>query len=158
MVSVIRRFVEEMAERMGADEDLSGRVALAAHELLENVAKYADCAAGNAAGAGDHGQGTLRLDIQDEGTGRRLVVRVDNVTAPRHVVRLRQIFRDMSAASDPHEYYFGLMNAVHGQHGGIGLARIQAEAEMKLHVAIDGQAVSISATTDTFTVPSEALR
>src|SRR5258708_9377202 len=40
LVSVTRRFVEEALKRFISDRDLVSRVAMTAHELLENAAKY----------------------------------------------------------------------------------------------------------------------
>lgn len=145
MVSVVRRFVEEMSERMGADHDLSGRVALAAHELLENVAKY-----------GQAGEGLLRLESVAAGGERRLVLTVKNVTSPDHVDRLRQTFQEMHGSGDPFGYYFGLMNSdLADEPGGLGLARIPAEAEMPLQLSLAGGAVTICASSGPYAPTTE---
>src|SRR5947209_19938449 len=44
LVSVVRRFIEEALEKVvDDDEDLVGRLSMAAHELVENGIKYAMC-------------------------------------------------------------------------------------------------------------------
>ena len=148
MVSVIRRFVEEIAERLGADDDLSSRVALTAHELLENVAKY-----------GVGAQGVLTLETRAEGEGRRLILTVTNKTMAGHIDRLRQTFRAMDGAEDAFAYYFHLMNSsAVDEPGGLGLARIPAEADMRLALSLVGDEVTISAASGVFTPSPEATR
>lgn len=146
-VSAVRRFVEEVAERLGADADLSARMAMTAHELLENVAKY-----------GEERRGTLRLESTQGRGPRRLVMTVANQTSPVHVDRLKQAFREMNAGSDPFVYYYTLMRGdVAEGESGLGLARIRAEGEMVLSLSITRNQVNILATSEPF-VPAEEIR
>jgi len=146
MVSAVRRLVDTFAEGLGADADLSARVALAAHELFENVAKY-----------GVDRSGVLRLALVGEGRGRRLVIAVSNRALPAHVERLKVAFSEMNAGPDPTTFYFNLMmrDTKEGESG-LGLARIRAEAEMSLGLEVVGEEVSIIATSPPFTPMGDA--
>ncbi len=142
MVSAVRRLVDTFAEGLGADTDLSARVALTAHELFENVAKY-----------GVDRSGVLRLALVGDGErGRRLVIAVSNRARPAHVERLKVAFDEMNGGPDPTTFYFNLMmrDTKEGESG-LGLARIRAEAEMALGLEVVGEEVSIIATSPPFT-------
>src|SRR5262245_38662458 len=88
LVSVTRRFVEAALEKFVTDPDLVARVAMTAHELLENAAKYAQ-------------QSKAELSVvmnQNQETGRRsLTLQLSNVASPGHVDRLRQSFTELDA-------------------------------------------------------------
>jgi anti-sigma regulatory factor (Ser/Thr protein kinase) len=115
-VSAVRRFVEEVAERLGADADLSARIAMTAHELLENVAKY-----------GQDRRGVLSLEGTSDGDKRRLTITVKNATSAAHVDRLKRVFNEMEGVADPFTHYFMVMRReVEGNESGLGLARIRA--------------------------------
>lgn len=148
MVSVVRRFVESAAEQLGVDEDASIAIAMAVHELAENIAKY-----------GIDRQGVIRLDVRPEDAGRsRLVITVTNEAHPHHIDRLKEHFREMNAAPDPMGHYFALLarDTPDGESG-IGLARIQAEADMRLGLSVAGTRVSVSATSLPFTPSVQAV-
>jgi len=146
MVSVIRRFIEEISGRLGADDDLAGRVALAAHELLENAAKY-----------GRQGEGVLQLHSVLVGQQRRIMLTVKNHASAEHIDRLHGTFSQMDGNPDPFAHYFNLMNSGDGgDFSGLGLARIPAEADMPLRLSLKGDEVSICATSNPFT-PSEKV-
>jgi anti-sigma regulatory factor (Ser/Thr protein kinase) len=148
MVSVVRRFVESAAEQLGVAEDASIAIAMAVHELAENIAKY-----------GIDQQGVIRLDVHPLDGGRaRLVITVTNEAHPHHVDRLKQNFREMNAAPHPMQHYFSLLARPMPDGGsGIGLARIEAEADMQLSLAVAGNRVSVSATSLPFTPSSETV-
>jgi anti-sigma regulatory factor (Ser/Thr protein kinase) len=152
VVSRVRQFIEgfvaESAERMGSAPYLADRVALATHELLENVAKYAE-----------DRHGVLRLVSRAEGSGqRRLTVSVTNRTAPEHIERVKAIFADIEQAPDPMVHYLALLGrrSAVGESG-IGLARIRAECGMNLSLSVDGNEVRIAATTHPF-APADGHR
>jgi two-component sensor histidine kinase len=140
LVSVTRRFVENALEKFIADGDLVSRVAMAAHELLENAAKYAR-----------HSSAELSITMNRDEDGRRgdVTVRMSNVTSPAHIDRLKQSFEELDACDDPLVLYIRLMrrNAQKTDVSGLGLARIKAEAEMTLGLRVEGEAVTIVART-----------
>jgi anti-sigma regulatory factor (Ser/Thr protein kinase) len=137
MVTAVRRFVGVIVQRLGADQELSGRVSLTAHELFENVAKY-----------GADKRGILRMQWSDGSSEPKLTLTVTNSASPAHLERLKRVFEEMDASGDPVAHYFMLMQReVATDESGIGLARIRAEADMRLLLTIDRNDVCISATT-----------
>jgi len=144
MVSTVRRFVDLVAEQMGVGADISRRVALTVHELFENVAKY-----------GQQRRGVLRLDVETEGRQHKLLVTVKNYTSRSQVDRLQQVFQAMETGPDALTYYFTLLRRQ--DQSGLGLARIRAEGEMQLSLAVSGEEVSICATSEPFS-PSEEIQ
>lgn len=147
MVSVVRRFIETVAERLGVDENGSVAIAMAAHELAENVTKYS---------VDRHA--TVSLDVLPEGEQSRLILTVTNVGHPNHIDRLKGLFRAIEEAPDPMSLYFSLMaKPVPEGESGLGLARIQAEADMKLGLRVEGNRVSISGVSLPFTPADEEI-
>ena len=138
LVSITRRFVEQAMEKLVDDADAVFRVAMAAHELLENAAKYAKDRQARLA---------LRLG-PSEGGGRQVVLTMVNQTSTSHIERLKQSFSEMNTRDDPYDYYFELMrrNADDVSISGLGLARIRAEGEMSLAFDLVGVDVVIRAT------------
>jgi hypothetical protein len=140
LVSVTRRFVEEALEKISSDADLVSRVAMSAHELLENATKYAR-----------RGRAQLSVHVEGERTGTRtLTLRLSNTTTATHIDRLRQVFSEIDATDDPLALYVTLMrrNAHERDISGLGLARIRAEGEMTLKLNIDGETATIVARTE----------
>jgi hypothetical protein len=137
LVSVTRRFVEQALETFIDDADLVSRVAMAAHELLENAAKYAR-----------QGKAELSIVLDREGAGAgTITVRLCNAAAPAHIDRLREIFSTIHGCDDPLTMYVGLMrrHANDMAISGLGLARIRAEGDMTLALDIDGEVATIAA-------------
>jgi hypothetical protein len=147
LVSPARRFVEEALEKAVTDADFVSRVAMTAHELLENAAKYAHdgkadlsltMPSRNGNGASGGGSG---------GGNRQLVLRLSNIASPLHLDRLRHMFAQLDSCGDPLIFYLDLMrrNAHETGNSGLGLARIRAEGEMALTLAVDGERATIVA-------------
>jgi hypothetical protein len=139
MVSPMRCEIEtKLAGRLG-DEDAEARVAMAVHELLENAAKYSS-------------DGRARLRIEHAGPFIHLTLQ--NNSAKEHIEQLLVWFAEMRE-QDPLNHYFALMrrNAKIGAISRLGLARVRAEGEMEVALAVDGQAVTITAS---MAVPSAA--
>lgn len=137
MVSVVRRFVAESCEKMVGDPTTVHRVSLAVHELLENAAKYA---VGEKTG----------LTVRFESDGSGASIRLTNQTTPEHVARLRASVEAIQSAAEPFLHYQNLMRRSFGvvEESGLGLARIRAEAELKLSLEIRGNMVTIVASSE----------
>src|SRR5436190_4720338 len=132
MVSVVRCFVEQTVEQMGVEASAGVNVAMAVHELGENVAKYAS-----------DGYGTVCVQVAPDGARARLVVTVSNEATPEGISRLKGFFEQMTSAVDPMTHYFSLMARVTPPgESGLGLARIRAEADMSLDLTVTGNRVS----------------
>jgi hypothetical protein len=136
IVSPTRRLIEaKLAPALG-DDDAVFRVAMAAHELLENAAKYAS-----------DGKARLVLEVSPQGPDAAVRVAVTNNASEENIRNLRMCYAEMNAAADPMAHYFALMrrNAREGALSRLGLARIRAEGEMDIAVDIAGATVKVLA-------------
>jgi two-component sensor histidine kinase len=144
VVSPTRRLLEIKLATALDDDDAIYRVAMTAHELLENAAKYAT-----------DGHARLRVEVgaasPTAGSQGEIGIRVTltNNAAPDHIDELRAAVREMELEQDPMAHYFALMrrNAKIGSVSRLGLARVRAEGDMQLTVSIDGPSVTIVAST-----------
>ena len=136
MVSPTRRIIEAKLGPVLEDEDAIFRVAMTAHELLENAAKYAS-----------DGKARLELSVTPARRGRdRARRRHQQLDAGAHR-RARACYAEMNAAKDAMAHYFSLMrlNAKAGALSRLGLARVRAEGEMDIEVDVEGERVKIVA-------------
>jgi hypothetical protein len=141
LVSVTRRFLEEIYEKVFVDDnDTVARIALTVHELLENAVKYSSA-----------GATQLRVSMERGNASNWLTISVTNpVQQQQHLSTLQQTLAAIDAAKSPFDFYQQLMRR-NGrcEHGsGLGLARICAEAEMALSCAHDAGRVCVSARTE----------
>ncbi len=136
MVSIVRRFVEDTFEKLVGDPDAIFRISMAAHELLENGAKYA---VGRRA--------VLRVVLEERETGASAQIAITNETTKDHVERLRARVAEIAAAEEPFALYQTLMKRTSKirDESGLGLARIRAEGEMALGLEVVGNTVTIVA-------------
>lgn len=136
MVSPTRRIIEAKLGPVLEDEDAIFRVAMTAHELLENAAKYAS-----------DGQARLEVNVSPRGEDAVVRVTVTNNSTPEHIDQLGTCYAEMNAARDAMAHYFSLMreNAKAGVVSRLGLARVRAEGEMEIEVEVSGQAVKVVA-------------
>ena len=133
LVSTVRKFTEEFYEHMLDDRDVTDKVALATHELLENAVAYAS-----------DGETGVRVELGDD----ELVVKTWNRITPERLEALEQIFVEMNE-SDPDEYYQTMLKktAYRTDGSGLGLARVRAEAEMAVTYEVSPGRICIQAST-----------
>jgi hypothetical protein len=136
MVSPTRRIIEAKLGPVLDDEDAIFRVAMTAHELLENAAKYAS-----------DGKARLEVSIQPRGDDAIVRVIVTNNAAREHIDQLGTCYAEMNANQDAMAHYFSLMrmNAKAGALSRLGLARVRAEGEMDIEIDIQGETVKVVA-------------
>jgi two-component sensor histidine kinase len=136
MVSPTRRIIEAKLGPVLQDEDAIFRVAMTAHELLENAAKYAS-----------DGQARLEVHVIPRGDDAIVQVAVTNNATLEHINQLGICYAEMNAASDAMAHYFALMrrNAKPGTLSRLGLARVRAEGEMEIAVDVQGPVVKVTA-------------
>ena len=136
MVSPTRRIIEAKLGPVLEDEDAIFRVAMTAHELLENAAKYAS-----------DGKARLELSVTPRDEGAIVRVVVTNNSTREHIKELGACYAEMNAAKDAMAHYFSLMrvNAKAGAVSRLGLARVRAEGEMDIEVDVEGERVKIVA-------------
>ena len=140
LVSVVRRFIEEVYEKRIADLDAVARIALTTHELLENAVKFA-------------ANGSTRLLIETESVdpgSDRVVISVFNHSDLANIHKLNGAFAEMAGEADAFVYYQRLMRRTMKQPegSGLGLARIRAEGEMALSLQVEGDRVCLRAQAD----------
>lgn len=135
-VRVVRRFVQEFYAPL-LDPDLVDRLAMVAHELIENAAKYSI-----------DGRAHLRIDVRSDGSNR-IRVSVSNRTAADHLSTLHSMFSDMQKVPDPFAYYQQAMrrSTTLVDESGLGLARIRAEGDMEVALVSEGDRICVEAST-----------
>ena len=133
LVSTVRKFTEEFYARMLGDREMSEKLGLATHELLENAVTYAS-----------DGETAIRVELSDD----HLVVSTWNRVSPEQLASLATMFDEMNG-TPPDAYYQVVMNrAAHRTDGsGLGLARVRAEAEMTVSYEVIDDRVCIRART-----------
>ena len=134
LVSAVREFTAGFYQRILADPDLSSRIALATHELLENAVSYSV-----------DDETTVRVELEAD----QLVIKTWNRGSYESVATVRALIDEINEIEDPDRFYQHLMaqTALRPEGSGLGLARIRAEAEMQLSYEIDRDVVCIRATT-----------
>jgi hypothetical protein len=139
LVSVVRRFVTDFYQRFLNDPDGTSRVALATHELLENAVKYSR-----------DGETTIRIEVSHHETPRRVRIQLRNRAELVHIAAIREIVDGVNRAPDAISFYHALIaSKAKDRSGGsgLGLARVCAEAEMKIHYDVQGDLVVLEAST-----------
>ena len=137
LVTVVRRFVSEFNQRF-LDEPDSARVALATHELLENAVKF----------SADGGT-TIRMEIVDTPErDKRVRVILRNRAEAGNIDAVKRLLAGLTDAASPFGFYQQLLvkrAKIRDGSGGLGLARICAEAEMDVVCNVDGDIITIEA-------------
>jgi two-component sensor histidine kinase len=135
-ISHARKFVTAIYGPLLDDPDAADRLAIAAHELLENAFKYSP-----------DGELTLRVEIARVEGGREVFVETRNRIDAEARSTLDQVFRSMSEAKDAMAHYEATLKSAskRSQGSGLGLARIWAESEMPLSHSYDGDVVFVRA-------------
>lgn len=133
LVSTVRRFIGEFYRRVLNDQELSSRLALATHELLENAVAYAA-----------EQETSIRIEIE----GDQLIVKTWNRTTPERLAALKERIDGLQAIEDADRFYQQMLvtSLKQTDTSGLGLARIRAEADMRLSYEIEKDKVCIRAT------------
>jgi anti-sigma regulatory factor (Ser/Thr protein kinase) len=138
-ITLVRRFVEQFSEKIIGDEDAAARIAMTAHELLENAAKYST-------------DGVARLTIHVEHRADRDDVQVILINHGRAeaIQELKAIFDEMSKFTSSFSFYQSLMTRTGKRRAGsgLGLGRIMVEGEMRLSLELRNEEVVIRAQTE----------
>ncbi len=138
LVSIVRRFVSEFYSDVLVDPDVTSRLAVATHELLENGARYSV-----------DEQMIVRIGVKREALSMLISITTQNRSTEAHIAALRSGIDELIAAADPHAHYLALMRrtAKRTDGSGLGLARVRAESEMSLSYQIRGNDVVLRAET-----------
>lgn len=131
-ISSTRIFVASFFGHSYGDEDFSDRVAMAAHELLENAAKYSSSM-----------DASIRcsFSVQDH----FVRVEVQNHAHHEHLPILQEDFLEVTQG-DPLEVYIQRMQrSVTSEKSQLGLARIRYEGAATLGLAVENDTVIMEA-------------
>lgn len=136
-VSTVRVFLESFLSSVVTNPDLLARMTIAAHELLENAAKYSASPTAR-----------LRVGLQCFAHWCEAWVEVSNQGRPEHVDDLIMTVEELEDPTTAAEMYQIDMvcSALKGNESGLGLARIRAELEMQIDAVVSGQSVRLRAT------------
>jgi hypothetical protein len=134
-MTAVRRFVAELAHSIVKDLDLASRLALAAHELLENAVKYSVNPARLV---------TLRLSAVAE---RSVCITVMNASNEELAAPLYELVAELNGATDRQAHYqYMIQRSMDRESGsGLGLARISAEGDMHLNCELRRGILSVTA-------------
>jgi anti-sigma regulatory factor (Ser/Thr protein kinase) len=137
--TAIRRFIEHRYSHVLKDADLLYRVAMAAHEFVENAVKYAL-----------DGAARFTVEIWQDDRSPRIAISLWNRTGEVHRQELQQIFAEMDSFQDAFEHYNRLLRlpSTRKDSAGVGLARIRAEGQMRLTLNCEDDRVCLRAEAD----------
>ena len=136
IISTTSRFVRDFYDSMLVDPDLTSRVVLTAHELLENTAKSAS-----------DGVAHMQVSVAERAGQSYVQILTRNRVTPDRLSELTQFLDEISAAPDPVALYYEFIarSAERTDGSGLGLTRIRAEGEMELAYTVEGEEVTIVA-------------
>jgi hypothetical protein len=139
LVSAVSRLVSDFCGVVLGNADLSSRLYMAAHELCENLAKYADGS-----------QSVLSLELEERDDLYIIRIAAKNLAAPERLSDVERRLAELTSAGSAVEHYDKLIRETAGREGvsGLGLARIQAEGGFELDYTISGDEVTIVAQTE----------
>jgi hypothetical protein len=144
LIATVRRFVAEFYNKVLHDRDVTSRLVVATHELLENAVRYSV-----------DGQSTIRIGVQRVHESVSVTIETRNKTAVENVASLTGLLDEMKASTDRGAFYQVLMkrSSKRTDGSGLGLGRIHGESELDLACEIDGTTVTLRASA---TFPSKA--
>jgi hypothetical protein len=135
LIASTRALVTDLCEQLLDDADATSRVAMTAHELMENVAKYAS-----------EGEGSVEVELSQRNGQHYVQVCTRNRASVEQRATLQHVIGELRRAADPIAYYDTVIaKSARSKGSGLGLARIRAEGKMELDLAIEGDEVTISA-------------
>lgn len=136
LVPTVRRFVGEFYLKVLGDEDVTSRLVVATHELLENAVRYAS-----------DEQSSIRIRVKSEGGRTHVQIDTRNRTRNPNRSELMALIDEMKKSPSRDGFYQALLrrNAKRTEGSGLGLGRIHAESEMNLTCELEGDIVHLCA-------------
>lgn len=136
LVSTVRRFVAAFYVQILADAEVTDRLAVATHELLENAVRYSS-----------DGNTRVRIGVKREPGGCAVTIDTINRAAAGDLAGARTTLDEIASAQDPQRHYQVLMrrSITRTDGSGLGLGRVRAESGMSLSYEIDGDMIHVRA-------------
>lgn len=135
MIANSRHFIQELCEPIVGAE-ASSQVAMVAHELMENLTKYA-------------GSGPVRLELEVQSHQNQHLVRITsaNQASPERLAELELMLEEISSSREPRATYLRYMadSVARVEGSRLGLARIRAEGEMDIQYTLQDDEITICA-------------
>jgi hypothetical protein len=132
MVDDVRRLVASFCATACPGSEQEERLALAAHELVQNAFAHG--------GASD-----VELEIELDRIADRARLSVSNACDPEQIPVLRALVARVQSHRDPLAGYVEAMRENPEARGGLGLSRIRYEGELDLGVDVRGTRVTVHA-------------
>jgi hypothetical protein len=163
LVATVRRFVGELCARVLDDPDITSRVIVATHELLDNAVRHASTpwsVFGDTSALGSTNvlamtrssadalahTTTIRVELERHSDDVGVVIQTRNRIDADRGRMLKRLFEEMQAASDRAAFYRELIGRAARMDGwGLGLGRVYAEAGMDLTRRLEDDIVVIRA-------------
>jgi hypothetical protein len=137
LVSTVRRFVTDFYREQFLDAEVSHKLAMATHEMLENTVHYS---------LDRHSELTIALhQLEQEYV---VTIRTQNRASEERLAKVKSALDEVVDATDLDAMYMQLVRrAAKRKDGGsgLGLGRIRAEADLALSYAIEGDTVIVTA-------------
>jgi two-component sensor histidine kinase len=135
VITTTRRFIEELCEPL-LGQDGSSLVAMAVHELMENLAKYAE-----------DGSMRLEVEVRSHQNEYQICITAMNRASPQRLAALEEILKDVANSDDPRATHLRYMNqsVTRKEGSGLGLTRIRAEGDMRIGYSRSGDEITIRA-------------
>lgn len=136
LVTTVRRFVENFYSEVLGDADVTARLTLATHELLENAVRYSI-----------DGHTSIRIGVERKDGKVQVSIDTKNRAPSDHIQTLRVILDEIARSTDPEGHYQEMMrrSSLQAEGSGLGLGRIRAESGMQMSYRVEGDVVSLTA-------------
>lgn len=137
MVSRVRKFVSDFYVELLGDPDMSHKLAMATHEMLENAVSYSS-----------DKRSELIVSLHRLRGEYVVAIKTKNRASDERLVKVRSVLDEVVGAEDPSVLYTELIRrAAKRRDGGsgLGLGRIRAEADLALSYSIEGDTLVITA-------------
>src|SRR5579859_3323161 len=134
LVTTVRRFVENFYSEVLGDADVTARLTLATHELLENAVRYSL-----------DGHTSIRISVERTAGNVQVSIETKNRAPSAHIQTLKVILDEIARATDPEGHYQEMMrrSSLQAEGSGLGLGRIRAESGMEMSYRVEGDVVSL---------------
>jgi anti-sigma regulatory factor (Ser/Thr protein kinase) len=137
LVSTVRAFVSEFYAETIGDSEISAKLALATHELLDNAVRYSL-----------DGRTSLQIKLQRKPEDINVTINTRNRAVAVHLRAVQEAIDELAAAPDAEAHYLALMKRAKKLargSSGLGLGRIRAEGDMAISCRIDADLVELCA-------------